>query len=269
VRKAIAERLRLGDCIELLKDVPAGSVDMALIDPPYGVTNCAWDTPLPLPEMWAGLKRVCKPNAAMLFFAQCPFDKVLGVSNIKQLRYEWFWDKRRVTGFYKIKTSPLRRVENILVFYDTTPKYNPQMTEGKPYSKRQRAYPSQKCYHITQRCDTESDGQRYPVNILEFSSITGDRDVERINPTQKPVPLCEYLIKTYTDPGDTVLDICAGSGTAAVAAVNTGRDFIAFEKDPGYHAAAARRIEDAMRESERSLFFAGFPNIEPEERASA
>ncbi|MDR3154284.1 MAG: site-specific DNA-methyltransferase [Deltaproteobacteria bacterium] len=236
--------LFLGDCMELLDSVPEGSVDMLLTDPPYGYTECSWDTVLPLEAMWEKLRRAVKPDGAMLFFACGPFDKVLACSNLKEYRYDWVWRKDRAANFFMAKLKPLRVTENILVFYRGRPKYNPQMGTGKPYL---RIEPAGRRIEYTGRDTREhlsdNKGTRYPKNLLEFVCV---RESETLgHPTQKPLALCEYLIRTYTAPGETVLDICAGSGTTAAAAINSGRDWIAFEKDPRWHGTAAKRIAGA------------------------
>ena len=211
----LSEGLFLMDGIEGLRSLPKHSVDMLLTDPPYGTTRNFWDVPLPLPELWEAVKWAVKPDGAVLFFAQCPYDKVLGASNLAMLRYEWVWYKSRCTGFLNARRAPLKRTENILVFYQKLPYYDPQFEQGKPYKKISR------------------EGSNSP-NYGKF-----------VHPTQKPVELCEYFIKTYTRPGEVVADICAGSGTTAVAALNTGRRFVCFETAPAFYAAASERIHTA------------------------
>ena len=219
----MAEGLYLMDGIKGLLSLPQHSVDMLLTDPPYGTTRNYWDVPLPLPELWEAVKWAVKPNGAVLFFAQCPYDKVLGASNLSMLRYEWVWYKERGTGFLNANRAPLKKSENILVFYQKSPVYHPQFTYGKPYTRT-----------------------RYPGNVLFVPTVMGG-----IHPTQKPVELCEYFIKTYTDEGAVVADVCAGSGTTAVAALNTGRRFICFENAPAIYGPAAQRIEQARLAVER------------------
>ena len=211
---ACPEGLFLMDGIEGLRSLPKHSVDMLLTDPPYGTTRNFWDVPLPLPELWEAVKWAVKPDGAVLFFAQCPYDKVLGASNLSMLRYEWVWYKSRCTGFLNARRAPLKRTENILVFYQKLPYYDPQFEQGKPYKKISR---------------TGDNSPNYGKFLLAFSSVQ-----RTIHPTQKPVELCEYLIRTYTRPGEVVADICAGSGTTAVAAVNTGRRFVCFETAPAF-----------------------------------
>ncbi|MDR3154285.1 MAG: site-specific DNA-methyltransferase [Deltaproteobacteria bacterium] len=255
MKSLVAAKLFCDDCLDGLSRMPEGSVDMVLADPPYGITKCRWDTPLDLGRMWKALRRVCKPNAAMLFFAQCPFDKVLGTSNLKALRYEWVWDKGRNTGFMNVGKMPMKRTENVLVFYDRLPKFNPQYTKGEPYRRMPSPTAWSDVYgRPVYKRYRENDSFRQPLNLITFPYNVK----ALVHPTQKPADLCEYLIRSYTDPGDTVLDICAGSGTTAVAAVNSGRDWLAFEKEPEYCRIAEGRILDAMREKRRSLFFRKF-----------
>ena len=197
---------------------------MLLTDPPYGTTRNFWDVPLPLPELWEAVKWAVKPEGAVLFFAQCPYDKVLGASNLAMLRYEWVWYKSRCTGFLNARRAPLKKTENILVFYQKSPVYFPQFEQGKPYKKIHRCSGNSPNYGKFERTSGESDGRRFPGNVLAFPTVT-----TTVHPTQKPVALCEYLIRTYTRPGEVVADICAGSGTTAVAALNTGRRFVGFE----------------------------------------
>ena len=216
--------------------------DMLLTDPPYGTTRNYWDVPLPLPELWEAVKWAVKPNGAVLFFAQCPFDKVLGASNLAMLRYEWIWYKERGTGFLNANRAPLKKSENILVFYQKSPVYNPQFTYGKPYARVHSRSGTSSNYGKFERQGSESnDGRRYPGNVLFVPTVSGG-----IHPTQKPVELCEYLIRTYTHPGELVADICAGSGTTAIAAINTERRFVCFETAPSFYAAASERIRAAQ-----------------------
>ena len=230
----------LSDGIEGLRSLPKHSVDMLLTDPPYGTTRNFWDVPLPLPELWEAVKWAVKPEGAVLFFAQCPYDKVLGASNLAMLRYEWVWYKSRCTGFLNARRAPLKKTENILVFYQKSPAYFPQFEQGKPYKKIHRCSGSSPNYGEFERTSGESDGRRFPGNVLAFPTVT-----TTVHPTQKPVALCEYLIRTYTRPGEVVADICAGSGTTAVAALNTGRRFVCFETAPAFYGPATERIRRA------------------------
>lgn len=235
------EGLFLMDGIEGLKSLPRHSVDMLLTDPPYGTTRNYWDVPLPLIEFWEAVRWAVKPEGAVLLFAQCPYDKVLGASNLEMLRYEWIWYKERGTGFLNANRAPLKKSENILVFYQKAPDYYPQFTYGAPYRKIHARSGTSPNYGKFERSGSESsDGRRYPGNVLFVPTVTGG-----IHPTQKPVELCEYFIKTYTREGEVVADCCAGSGTTAVAALNTGRHFICFENAPVFYGPASERIEQA------------------------
>jgi site-specific DNA-methyltransferase (adenine-specific) len=243
-----AGNIYLTDGVAGLLALPPGSVDMLLTDPPYGTTENFWDTPLPLPEFWAAAKRAVKPNGAICVFAQCLYDKILGASNLAMLRYEWVWVKDNATGFLNARRMPLKKTENILVFYQKLPKYNPQFTQGKPYFKKESERRSDNYRAPSVIGGTSSDGRRFPVNVLHFDTVK-----RTVHPTQKPVALCEYLIKTYTDPGELVVDVCAGSGTTALAALNTARRFICFENAPQYHARAVERIRRAQASGESRI----------------
>jgi site-specific DNA-methyltransferase (adenine-specific) len=235
--------LRLGDCLELMKDIPDGSIDMILCDLPYGTTRNKWDSVVPFGALWDQYKRIIKENGAILLFAQPPFDKVLGSSNIKMLKYEWIWEKDNATGFLNANKMPLKKAENILVFYNKPPTYNPQKTAGKPYKCKQGSGSSSWNYNEKQGGYlTENSGDRFPTNIIKFN-----RDKSKYHPTQKPVALLEYLVKTYTNPGDLVLDNCMGSGSTGVACINTGRRFIGMELDQGYFDISVNRIAEAQK----------------------
>jgi len=233
------------DGIAGLRSLPPASVDMLLTDPPYGTTENFWDVPLPLPELWAAVKHAVKPNGAILLFAQCPYDKILGASNLKMLRYEWVWYKDRGTGFLNARRMPMKKSENILVFYQKLPTYNPQFEYREPYLRTHTSIGLSSNYGKFTRSGTgSSDGRRFPGNVIQFPVVNNG-----VHPTQKPVELCEYLIKTYTNEGELVADICAGSGTTAAACINTGRRFVCFENAPQYYALAAERIRKAQETS--------------------
>lgn len=228
-----------GDCLDLMPRLAAASVDLILCDLPYGTTQNKWDSVIPLDALWAEYWRIAKPNAAVVLTAQCPFDKTLGASCLQHLKYEWIWQKKLATGHLNAKKQPMKAHENVLVFYRAQSHYAPQMTVGKPYivtSGRQSSN-----YGSQVEVITENSGERYPRSILEFDHDRGSR----VHPTQKPVALMEYLIRTYTNPGDVVLDNCMGSGTTGVAAALTGRKFIGIERDSGYFAIATKRIQEA------------------------
>jgi site-specific DNA-methyltransferase (adenine-specific) len=233
----------------VMGEIEGGSVDMVLCDPPYGTTACKWDAVIPFEPMWAHVKRVLKKNGAAVFTAQTPFDKMLGASNIADLRYEWIWQKESGSGHLNAKKAPMKNHENLLVFYSSPPIYNPQMRRGfKPYTQAQGKTKSQN-YGTQTGAITVSDGSRYPLTVIDFA-----RDKDKVHPTQKPVALMEYLIKTYTNPGDVVLDFTMGSGTTGVACMNTGRNFIGIEMDEGYYDIACERIiaaKAARKEGQR------------------
>ena len=224
-----------GDCLELMKTIPDKSIDAIICDLPYGTTSNKWDSIINLDDLWAQYKRICK--GAIVLTAQTPFDKVLGCSNLKMLKYEWIWAKENGTGFLNAKKAPLKNHENVLVFYEKQPTYNPQMRTGfKPYTQKAGRASSNYRPQIG-NIVTQSNGDRYPLSVIEFK-----RDKDKVHPTQKPVGLMEFLIKTYTNQGDTVLDNCMGSGTTGVACKNLGRKFIGIEQDANYFQIASKRI---------------------------
>ena len=235
--------LMQGDCLERMKEIPSGSVDMVLTDPPYATTRNKWDFIIPIEPMWEQLKRIIKPNSAIVLTAQTPFDKVLGASNIGMLRYEWIWEKTHPTGHLNAKRSPMKAHENILVFYGCQPTYNPQMTSGHKRKTATKRFDESPVYGRQEFSPIAYDStERYPRSVLTFAS---DKQSSNLHPTQKPVALMEYLIKTYTNEGETVLDFTCGSGTTGVACANTGRKFIGIELDLNYFNIALDRIEAA------------------------
>jgi site-specific DNA-methyltransferase (adenine-specific) len=224
-----------GDCLELMKTIPDKSIDAIICDLPYGTTSNKWDSIINLDDLWAQYKRICK--GAIVLTAQTPFDKVLGCSNLKMLKYEWIWVKENGTGFLNAKKAPLKNHENVLIFYEKQPTYNLQMRTGfKPYTQKAGRASSNYRPQIG-NVITENNGDRYPLSVIEFK-----RDKDKVHPTQKPVALMEYLVKTYTNQGDIVLDNCMGSGTTGVACKNLGRKFIGIEQDPNYFEIARKRI---------------------------
>lgn len=228
-------KLLQGDCLELMKDISDDSVDMILCDLPYGTTHCKWDSVIPFELLWKQYNRIIKDNGAICLFSQMPFSAMLVSSNLQMYRYEWIWIKSIATGFLNANKMPLKAHENILVFYKKPPIYNPQFTQGKPYKAKSGACSSiyNKFYKVT----TVSDGRRYPIDVLDFKNEKG------LHPTQKPVALLEYLIKTYTNEGDIVLDNCMGSGSSGVASIHTNRNFIGIELDKDYFDIAKKRID--------------------------
>ena len=228
------------DCLEGMKRIPDGSIDMILCDLPYGTTKCKWDIVIPFEPLWEQYERIIKDNGAIVLFGSEPFSSYLRMSNIKNYKYDWIWDKvNRYTGYGNCKNAPLKRYETISVFAKQKTTYNPQMTVGKPY-KKTGDY-SSKIYGTGKIKKTgENSGTRYPYNILQFKG--DDKKNGFLHPTQKPVALFEYLIRTYTNPGDLILDNCAGSGTTGVAAENLGRNSILIEKDPKYCEIIRKRM---------------------------
>ena len=243
-------RFYLGDCLEVMKEIPDGVVDMLLVDLPYGTTACSWDSIIPLDELWKEYNRICKENAAMVFTAAQPFTTALIASNIKNFRYDWIWVKNGVTNVSNAKKMPLRNYESVVVFYRKPCLYNPQ---GLIYDPKKR----KNCKSAggeTMRGDIESSANKgalrtagheyvqeytnYPRQTLEIKQNSRNK----IHPTQKPVELFEYLIRTYTNEGDLVLDNTAGSGTTAIAAENTGRKWVCIEQNEEYATKAVERI---------------------------
>jgi site-specific DNA-methyltransferase (adenine-specific) len=236
------------DCIKAMKDIEDNSIDMVLCDLPYGTTQNKWDIVIPLEPLWEQYKRVCKENAAILLFSQTPFDKVLGCSNLEMLRYEWIWIKSKATGHYNCRKMPLKKHENILVFYKKLPTYNPQMAIGKPYINNTKPFIQGSNYGVNKKYNFYvNKGTRFPNSILIFDSINTNK---QLHPTQKPLALCEYFIKTYTDEQEVILDNCIGSGTTAIAAINTNRKYIGIEKDKKYYDMAVQRIKERNEELE-------------------
>lgn len=242
-------KLLHGDCLDQLKELPDQSVDLILTDPPYGSTMCKWDVIIPFDALWPELKRVIKPNGAIVLFGSEPFSSLLRCSNLKMFRYDWIWEKPGATGFLNAKIQPLRAHETISVFYARKPTYYPQKTKGHARKQSERTDINSACYgKAIKRVAYDSD-ERYPRSIQVFSS---DKQVESLHPTQKPVALLEYLIKTYTLPGETVLDFTMGSGSTGVACINTARQFIGIEKDDHYFEVAKSRLNRTMYVNEQA-----------------
>lgn len=236
-----------GDCLDVMKDIPSASIDMILADPPYGTTACKWDSAIPFEPMWRHLNRVIKSNGAIVLFGMQPFTSALIMSNIRMFKYAYVWEKTKPTGFLDAKTRPLNNYEDICVFYNKQPTYNPQMIEtGRPFKRKlvHTKRGNSECYNEQRDFETVKTGERYPTRIIKFSSVHGGNSV---HPTQKPVTLMEYLINTYTNAGETVLDFTMGSGTTGVACVNIGRNFVGIEKELKYFSIANERIESAKQ----------------------
>ena len=239
--------LHLGDCLEVMKSIPDGSIDLVLADPPYGTTACKWDSIIPLEPMWEQLKRIIKPNGAIVLTASQPFTTALISSNLKCFCYSWIWDKQFGANFAQAKRQPLKVHEDVLVFSDSgkMPTYYPEMTKrDKPIKKGKNVNESGAIPLVANESyNGKVYDEKYPSSILEFSC----RDKERgLHPTQKPVALMEYLIKTYTNEGETVIDFTAGSFTTGVACVNLNRRFIGIELDKDYFDIGVNRIKERI-----------------------
>lgn len=241
-----------GDCLELMKEIPEGSIDLILTDCPYGTTACNWDIVIPLDLMWSNIKRVRRTVAPTVLFGSEPFSSNLRISNLKEFKYDWIWDKRKGTGFLNAKKQPLRYHEIISVFYEKQCLYVPQKTFGhNRKSTLRKGGMNTDVYGNMDKDNLYDSTERYPRSILEFST---DTQKSSLHPTQKPVALLEYLIKTYTNEGDTVLDFTAGSFSTAIACVNTNRKFIGIELDENYFDIGVNRVKDHMRYINSRLF---------------
>ena len=224
------------DCLVGMKRIPDKSVDMILCDLPYGTTACKWDTVIPFEPLWEQYERIIKDNGAIVLFGSQPFTTALINSNIKHFRYSWTWEKEQGVNFLMAKKQPLKVHEDVCVFSKRQAVYNPQMKEGKPYISGKGD--SGEVTGRVKKIQTKNKGTRYPRSVIQFKRETG------LHPTQKPVSLFEYLIKTYTNKGETVLDNCMGSGTTAIACLNSGRNYIGFELDENYYNIAQDRIKN-------------------------
>ena len=233
------------DCLGGMKRIDDKSIDMILCDLPYGTTQNKWDSVIPLDELWKEYKRIIKDNGVIVLTSQGIFTAKLMLSNEKWFKYKLVWVKSKATNFLNAKKQPLRKHEDICVFYNKQPQYNPQMTEGEPYDKGVRKNQLTGSYGDFNPVHVKSEGMRYPTDVVYFKTAESEGKV--YHPTQKPVALFEYLIKTYTDEGEIVLDNCIGSGTTAVACLNTNRNFIGFEKEEKYCKIANERIEKYMK----------------------
>ena len=235
-----------GDCIDLLKNIPDNSIDMVLCDLPYGTTQCKWDITIPMNKLWQAYNRVCKKNAPMVFTAAQPFTSALVMSNPKFFKYTWVWEKSKSTGYLNAKKMPMRAHEDICVFYRKPPIYNPQMTQGKPYNKGKAHRPTDVYGSQVSTLVKNDTGLRYPRTVQYFKTAESEGKV--YHPTQKPLSLFRYLIKTYTNEGDVVLDNCIGSGTTAIAAIKENRNFVGIELDKDYVSISSQRMDEAYRE---------------------
>lgn len=231
-----------GDCLERMKEIPSESVDMVLSDPPYGTTMCKWDSIIDVEAMWGELERVIKPRGVVILTAAQPFASMLVCSNPKMFKYDLIWEKPNATGFLNAKKMPLRAHESILVFYKKLPTFNPQMSHGHERKKSKRKTVNSECYGKALSLSEYDSTSRYPRSVKRVSS---DKQKESLHPTQKPVELMEWIIKSYTNAGDCVLDFAMGSGTTGVAAKINNRFFIGIELENKYFKIAEKRIFEA------------------------
>lgn len=230
-----------GDCLELMKNIPDGSVDMILCDLPYGTTRNKWDCIIPFNILWEHYKRIIKENGAIVLFGDGLFTAKMMMSNEKMWRYNLVWDKKRGCDFLNANVKPLKSHEDIMVFYKKKPKYNKQFWYSKPYKRTKNGTLSNNYGNRKEAYSESKDGKRNPLTILSFA-----RDGDRTHDTQKPIKLLEWLIKTYTDENEVVLDNCMGVGSCGVACINTNRNFIGIELDKGYFDIAEKRINEAQ-----------------------
>ena len=238
--------LMKGDCLELMKTIPDGSVDMVLTDPPYGTTQCKWDSVIPFEPMWAELKRIIKPNGAIVLFGSEPFSSALRMSNIKQYKYDWIWDKKIPSGMCNAKIMPMKQSELISIFINGKNFYYPIMEERPKPLKGGKIYGNSLSAGNggLKSIDAKVYTHKYPTTHLVFDKIRKGS----LHPTQKPVALLEYLIKTYTQEGEAVLDFTAGSMSTAIACINTNRNGIMIEKDDHYFKVGSERVKNTLSE---------------------
>lgn len=245
------------DCLIGMQRIPDKSIDAIICDLPYGTTSQKWDTVIPFELLWAQYKRIIKDNGAIVLFGSQPFTSALVMSNVKWFKCEWIWRKHKGTNIYGVKREPLKIHESCILFAKNKYTYNPQMTEGKPYKQRgsHNIGKSDGLIIANKKVGYAKDfdsSKRYPISVQEFSNH--NQKDNSFHPTQKPVPLLEYLVKTYTNEGETVLDNCIGSGTTAIACMNTNRNFIGFEMDQKYYEIANKRIKERQIELNQQLF---------------
>ena len=239
--------LILGDCLEIMKTIPDGSIDAIITDPPYGTTACKWDSIIPFDLMWEQLNRIIKPNGAIVLFGSEPFSSALRMSNIKNYKYDWVWEKEQGTNFALSRKQPLRKHEIISVFYQKQPYYN---SVGDKLEKPIKVKRGDNTKSITSQNNSKYLKESIYNYKTKHSILNFKRDRTNKHPTQKPVLLMEYLIKTYTKENETVLDFTMGSGSTGVACVNTNRNFIGIEKDENYFNIARKRVEEKRKEKE-------------------
>jgi len=236
--------LHLSDCLDVMQGIPDGSVDMVMTDPPYGTTACKWDAVIPFEPMWAQLKRIVKPNGAIVLMASQPFTSALVMSNVAMFKYCWVWEKPKASGFLNARKRPLKAYEDVVIFSCDTPNYFPQgLVPVSVNSARKNKSGKGNFGTVSAKPYIQKEGN-FPRNVINFQHET-----DPVHPTQKPVALMEYMIRTYTNPGEVVLDFTMGSGTTGVAAANTGRRFIGIEMDADYFAVAQSRIRKAQADA--------------------
>jgi site-specific DNA-methyltransferase (adenine-specific) len=229
----------LGDCLEVMKQIDNKSIDMILCDLPYGTTQNKWDIVIPFDSLWMEYERIIKNNGVIVLTATQPFSSQLIVSNLKMFKYEWIWEKTISSGQLNVNKQPLRNHESILIFYKNQPTYNPQFETGKPYKIDRKVTYNGRGYGEQKNTIKINDGYRYPKSVLKVSNPR----IKNGHPTQKPIELFQYLIETYTNKNDLVLDNCIGSGTTAIACKNISRNFIGIEKDIKYFEVAKEKLE--------------------------
>jgi len=238
-------KILCGDCIEVMSKLENKSIDMILCDLPYGTTQCKWDIIIPFDDLWKQYERIIKDNGAIVLTATQPFTSQLVMSNLKLFKYSLIWEKSKSTGYLNSKKMPMRSHEDILVFYKKPPTYNPQMTEGKPYDKGTAHRPTEVYSEQKKEIHVKNEtGLRYPKSIQYFKTAESEGKV--YHPTQKPVKLFEWLIKTYSNEGEIILDNCLGSGTTAISCINTNRRYVGIEKDENYFNIAKERLENLI-----------------------
>lgn len=243
----LKDRIINGNCLELMKEIPDKSIDMILCDPPYGLSAPEWDKVIDFSELWNQYRRIIKKNSVIAVFSHQPFTSDLIQSNRDEFKYCWYWIKNQGTNFFHARKMPIRKIEEICIFYGN--KYYPQMSTGHiPTQSAIGSSPGRAYYGTNKRNYIGGSTERYPTNVLEFKCVN---NYSRIHSSEKPVDLCRYLIRTYTEADDLVLDNCIGSGTTAVAAIRENRRFIGIELDEKYFIAAQERIEEELANRKR------------------
>lgn len=238
-----------GDCIEVMRHLPDGCIDMVLCDLPYGTTQNKWDSMVPLDKLWAEYKRIVKPDGAIVLTSQGMFTAILVMSQPQMFKYKWVWEKSKATNFLNAKKQPLRKHEDVCVFYRKMPVYNPQMVEGEPYDKGFRKKQLSGSYGDFSSVHVKSEGMRYPTDVVYFK--TAESEGEVFHATQKPVELGRYFIRTYSTSGDLVLDNTSGSGSFLVAALAEGRNFVGIEKNADTELFKGEKIDYIQKSKDR------------------